>query len=133
MKFAYCIDPTQNLIHLRCIGRITLAELMAHVNSVNTDPQFRKGMNTLADFSQAFLDWRFEEAQQFCDYVTTIQEARGKCKWAVVAPTDVNFGVIRMFATLSDELSIETSVFRTLEEVLDWLGQETPCTTEDAQ
>ena len=58
------------------------------------------------------------------DFVESIQEVRGKCKWAFIAPNDPAYGVSRMFSTLSDGLSIESEVFRTKDEAKKWLGLE---------
>jgi len=44
----------------------------------------------------------------------------GKC--AVVASDDVHFGLIRMGSVHSQDSGLETSVFRSVPEALEWLG-----------
>jgi hypothetical protein len=53
MSLDYRIYPEENLIRMRCVGDFTFEELIAHTERVNADARFRKGMNTLGDYSEA--------------------------------------------------------------------------------
>lgn len=49
----------------------------------------------------------------------------GVRKSAVVAPNDVEYGIVRMWMVYAeDETKIPTNVFRTLDEAIDWLFNE---------
>jgi hypothetical protein len=45
-------------------------------------------------------------------------------RFAVVVETDLAFGLVRMFGVFREQEGIAQSVFRTLEEALEWLKAE---------
>jgi hypothetical protein len=45
---------------------------------------------------------------------------------AVVAPSDVHFGLSRMGAVHSEQVGVAARVFRTADEALRWLGPPPP-------
>lgn len=121
-KCLYAFDRENGLIRLKVRGSVTLAEIVTHTERVNRDPRFRPGLNTLVDVSDAIIGGGYTDARRFSAYVRSIEELRGACKWAVVAPGDLNSGLARMAGALLDGLQIQMCAFRGADEALAWLG-----------
>jgi hypothetical protein len=122
MKFSYIIDKEKNLIYLKCKGKMSVGELVEPTNNIISDPLFKKGMNTIADLTEARIDTGYNEVKLFREYVKTIQDIRGPCKWAVITQKDLVYGIVRMFMAISEELIIKTQVFKNFEEAIKWVS-----------
>ena len=124
MEFEYKIDADSNLVIAKATGEFSLEDLIIHMNEVNADPTFKKGMNSIADLSEVTFKINMQTMSRLLDYVRTMEKVRGACKWAVVTPRDLFFGLVRMFSFMSRDTAIETQAFRTLEEAMEWIGAE---------
>lgn len=122
MPFAYTIDGDSNLINLQITGSFSEGQIRENIARVNADPKFRKGLNTLADITDARADIGYQQMRQFARYVETLHDVRGECKWAILAPTDVSYGMSRMLEALTDSPSIHIQAFRSRKQALRWLG-----------
>jgi hypothetical protein len=111
------------LIHLRCEGLLTLDDFIEQGSQTKQDPQFQKGMHSIADLREAKLSANFAKALKFLDFMESIQESRGSCKWAVVAPRNAEYGLGMMLASISSEVSMEVRVFRKMEEAVTWVTE----------
>jgi hypothetical protein len=58
-------------------------------------------------------------------------EDPGQLRCAVLAPTDLGFGISRMYEMGSSPDAIDTQVFRTLDEALSWLLETDPATRDE--
>jgi hypothetical protein len=124
MEFDYKIYPDKNLVITKAVGDSALEDMIIHMNKVNADPAFKKGMNSIVDISEVAIKIDIQTMSRLLEYIKTIEKVRGKCKWAIVAPRDLYYGLVRMFSFLSRDTMIETQAFRTLEEALEWVGAE---------
>jgi hypothetical protein len=126
MKLTYNIDKKSKTVFVKAKGEISVNDLIENEKNIINDPNFERGFNTLVDFTKAkpAEDVHFKTITMGRDFVESIQEVRGKCKWAFIAPNATAYGAIRMFIALSDSLSIESVVFRTEDEAKKWLGLE---------
>jgi len=123
MPFAYTIDGDNNVINLWITGTFSEGHIRENIARVNADPKFRKGLNTLADISDARVDIGYQQMRQFARYTETLHEVRGECKWAILAPTDadVSYGMSRMLEALTDSPGIHIRTFRLRAKALRWL------------
>jgi hypothetical protein len=105
------------------VGEISVQDLIEHQKRLIEDPDFVTGFNTLTDFTHArpAASVNYDKVNFSRDFVESIQNIRGECKWAFIAPSDVTYGICRMFQILSEDLIIETRVFRTEDEAKEWL------------
>ena len=120
------IDLESRTIFVRAMGEISVYDLIEYEKKVMQDPHFERGLNTLADFTDAKPSYNvnFGTVTYSRDFVKSIQKVRGKCKWAFIAPSDITYGICRMFSFLSAGLDIETGVFRTEDDARKWLGMQ---------
>ena len=123
MQSSYQIDD-ENIIHATFPGEFTANEIITHSNTVHSDPKFHKGMNTIADITNAIFDWNYWDVESLRNYVKSIEEIRGECKWAVVVcKRGITYAVARVFIVIYEAFSpnIEVRLFNNKEDGLKWL------------
>ena len=123
MSIKYRIDKANRVVYVEASGEITIEDLIENEKSIVNDPNLEKGYDTYADFSKARPSHtvNIDKIEHSKEFVESIQEHRGQCKWAIYAPDDYTYAYSLMFATLSKELHIDTQVFREEREAYEWL------------
>ena len=121
MKYWYKISKDNNIIFLNCKGKIKVHEFSKPLNDIISDPLFEKGMNTIADITKAEVVMGYEELIQFREYVKTIQDIRGPCKWAVITKKSTSYRMIKKYSTISKNLTIKTKVFSKYKDAIEWI------------
>ena len=120
MPFAYVIDLERGILFTRAWGRFTDDDVLEHQRRKKVDPDFDPGYRELVDLSQV------EEFELTVDGILEIvanDNWGNKARRAFISPTDVIFGMARMYETLLDGAPQEVAVFRTVSEAWQWLGQ----------
>jgi hypothetical protein len=123
MPITYRIDKKAGTIYVEAIGEITVEDLIENEKKIVRDTDLSKGFNTYADFSNASpaLTVNIDKIKMSKEFVESIQNLRGKCKWAIFAPEKYSYIYSLMYETLSRDLIIETKVFRDDEKAKEWL------------
>jgi hypothetical protein len=126
MKSQYRIDSDQGLIFKTHRGQITVEDEIEILDAILSDPQHRKGMNAVCDFSEATVSWELAQLDQFRAYVRRKSESFGHCRWAIVFPQGKDASTAKLFVALNDafEETIMAKLFRTTEEALEWAKEE---------
>ena len=120
----YEIDLEARLARLVLSGPILLEDAIGTLRDMLADPRFDQGWDVLFDLTGAVADFGAAEIRSVRDFVEASQDVRARSRWAVVAPSDVNYGLVRMFEALSSDLDIRTRAFRSREEALAWLAED---------
>ena len=123
MKSQYSIDVAQGLIHKRHVGTVTVDDEIQLLNTILSDPTYRKGMDALCDFTEASGSWSLTDLDRFRAFVTRIKKVTGECKWAIVLPPGKDTSTARMFVALHDafEDTITVKLFDKSAEAMAWL------------
>ena len=103
---SYLVDEPRGLVRVRVTGDVSLEDLMDFNRRIIDDPRFVRGMGSLVDLTGASLEIGSETVWRFRDFLQSIQEHLGPCRWAVVAPGDLHFGFVRMFQLISEDLEV---------------------------
>src|SRR5262249_15304641 len=90
------------------------------------DPDFRPGLSTLCDFSEATSTPTVKELREIGEMIAEHAAAVGKKKRAMIAPKRLPLGVARQFQTLADFGPLEVGVFKDRPAALDWLCDQEP-------
>jgi hypothetical protein len=119
MPAFYKIDKEHRIVLSTAHGVLTRADVLAHQENLLKDPDFDPGYSQIFDFSQVTA------------FELSAEEIRGLAKRSVfsphshralIAPSDLGFGLGRMFEMLREnEGELGIRVFRTLEQALDWV------------
>ena len=116
-----------HLVITSCYGELAIREIQADAARLRDHPEFRPDFRQLIDLSHVVkLHLNFRELYQLkhaCDPFSNLG------KRAVFAPSDLTFGMSRMYQSILNTSHFE--VFRSLSEALGWLELD-PAALEDA-
>jgi hypothetical protein len=128
MPVTYQIDKTNRIIRTKCLGPVTIEEVIDHFHALENDPGCPDRVNVLLDLSE---ETSIPTKENLTDVATEINRIRGRVQFgscAVVACTDALYGMLRMFEVFTDQYFRELSVFRTKREAEAWLASRHPTT-----
>jgi hypothetical protein len=118
------VDINHNLTIQKCSGNLTTKEVIDVVNSFYDGSPTR---HALWDFSNASMNnIPAENIRRIFTLIKDLGFARQGGKTAVVVPTDLGFGLARMFQIMSDteDFPFKIKVFRYYGEARQWLLSE---------
>ena len=102
-------------------GRITLEELIKHVDELANDKLFHDGLDKLVDMNRVTkFELHLEDEVQLINHKMTKRVLERRI--AFIAAEDSLFGVSRMYQMLSEEVHTDVAVFRIMDEAILWLG-----------
>jgi hypothetical protein len=117
------VDNQHNLTTHKCSGNLTEKELLDTIKSFyNGSPT----LNTLWNFSDASISSiSTETVKKIFPMVLNLGSRRQSGKSAIVAPSDLEYGMARMFQTMAEinDFPFVKRVFRSMEEAKQWLFQ----------
>jgi hypothetical protein len=119
MPGSYLIDQTRSLVFSRGWGVFTDEELYWHASTLRADPRFDPGFRQIVNFLD-LTDVRV--SPEGVRTIAQINPFRTDSRRAVVVPSDLVFGLTRMFEAHSNSSPDEFRVFRTLEPAFEWVG-----------
>ncbi len=124
MAIKYQIDPEMGVIYVNLAGKVCDDEFSAALDQALRDPDYHVGMSGLIDFRAVE---RFDVSTRVIrEAVTTIAKTMNGFKYpwrtAIVAPTDMVYGLSRMYQILREGSMEEVGVFRDAGDAGKWLG-----------
>ncbi len=123
MAYRYRIEPSFGLIIDKFDGKMGWHDVLEGIQKASKDPEFRPGMNVVADLTDAELDFGFEGARSLAASTSDVSTMKyGRI--AVVAPGPAQFGLARMFGTVAENSDVfeEFRVFTEFSKARTWLG-----------
>ena len=124
MPVTYQIDPHSKTIRTKCVGHLTLPEVVEHFKTLERDPECPRHANVFLDLSEVSS---LPETRQLSVVVTEMKKIRSTVRFeacAIVATRHALFGMMRMFEALAEELFRVTGTFRTATEAEAWLASQ---------
>ena len=121
MTVTYEIDAQRGLIRTRCHGVVVFGEVLEHFKILEADPTCPTRLDVLLDLSDVET---LPTAGQVKAVALETNRVLTRVRWgrcAIVAPSDVVYGVSRMFEMISEAYFNGLRVFRSLEEAEAWL------------
>ena len=111
------------VFRLNCIGEYTNEELRNAYVAALEDPEFPPSAVFLMDVtrSKSLARRPPQDIRDTAGFLGPRASKFGK-RCAIVAPIDLYYGLMRMASVFGEEFGVETVVFRTEEEALEWLG-----------
>ncbi len=122
MPVTYQVDLESSLIHTRCTGDVTFAEVLAHFRELEADPGVPAGVDVQLDLSEMRS---LPETGQLRAVAGRLERLKPRVKWgafAIVAGRDALFGMIRVFQVIAEEHFADSAVFRDRDEAQLWLA-----------
>lgn len=120
----YRIDQVKRRIHTRCLGAVTLDEVLQHFADLVRDPDCPARLDVLLDLSEMTS---LPTRSKLTGVTTEIARVRPRVQFdgcAIIATQDALFGMARMFEVFAENHFGATRVFRTVDEGTRWLELE---------
>jgi sulfate adenylyltransferase subunit 1 (EFTu-like GTPase family) len=122
MPMHYKIDSERGMLFIAAEGETSQAERFEAMQTWMNDPEFRPGLQTLADFSKSADVPTLAELEEIVGYMRRYQSAIGQKKIAIVTTRPVSFGVARQFGALAPGEFLTVRVFKDRDAALAWLA-----------
>lgn len=122
MPVTYELDPVAGFVDVRCVGHVTLEEVLVHLRTIEEDPRLPERLDALLDMGD---QTSVPETVELREITRGLERVSKSVRWralAIVARSDVLFGMSRMFAVFTEPLFSQLNVFREREEAIHWLA-----------
>src|SRR5262245_36238532 len=123
MPMYYKIDADRGMLFVVAEGETSQAERLAAMQTWMNDPEFRPGLQTLADFSESSNVPSLAELEEIVGYIRRYASMIGQKKIAIVTNRPVSFGVARQFGALAPGDLLTVQVFKDRDAALAWLAE----------
>ena len=115
------LDSELGVVVIRYHGAIDLEEFRHVLDELKMLPGRRPGLKLLSDFRASETPQSGDEIRPLAEYARPTHQAYGATKWAHIAPNTLTYGLVRMYAALTQEAPVTVQVFKDVGEVDDWL------------
>ena len=119
MTTEYLIIPELRLVYVDMCRALTPQELVCHFEDLVADENYVRPMRKIVDFSNlddspmpSYASEDFDKLKAFYE-----EELRGE-HCVFVAPTNLRYGMARLFGGYMDNAPLEVSVVRSMDEAL---------------
>ncbi len=120
MAITYRIDKTAKLIRARVFGEISFDDFRTTLREMLEDPDFDPSFGRLWDIREARLILSGDDVRGLAQVVRKFVGGR---RSAVVAQSDLAYGLARMYSALVEEAGIDVQAFRDMDEAMTWLQE----------
>src|SRR5437868_9204632 len=121
MPISYDIDVTKGQVSLVWVGQVPITDWAVLMDRIQADARFQREFVFLSDRRAVTTAPTVEEIQCSVEYFKANREGLGRSTWAIlVAPSLVDFGMMRMGEALADDL-IVMAYFKDMQQAEAWL------------
>jgi hypothetical protein len=124
MPIHHQIDRERGLVRTTCSGLVGLSEVLRHFANLEQERDLPDPLDVLLDLSAVTSP---PDGGQIQRVAGEIRRLLGKVSWgscAIVAPSDLVFGVSRILEVRAEESFVSIQVFRELAAADAWLASE---------
>jgi len=117
-------DAEANLLIVTFEGTLGDEDLLQYVRHALERSEVPPGRNELIDLSrvEAGAEISSQVVRRVADRFNRADRAREGSRVAIIATTDVHYGLSRMYQAFRSEAPVDLRVFRTMDEARAWLG-----------
>jgi hypothetical protein len=108
------------MIFISATGDIDLATYRKYLEAREADPLYERTMSAIFDAREANFEFSRED-MRWCVEFTKNSLPDARTKRAIVVSGSHEYGLSRMFQTLSTDSSLEYYVFRDYDAAMDWI------------
>ena len=117
-------DAEKNILYGSYKGAFTVEEFENQLREIVSAAEFPADVPTIWDLSETDVSqFNWEFIQQLLE-IRERFPARGDALIAIVAPSDLTFGISRMYTARGESLPQQMQVFRTVTKAEAWLKAE---------
>ncbi len=123
MPILYTIIPDQKIAYIKAWGKVVVDEIMIEGARMFAETEWENGFNILCDYREKTdFNLRNEDVEKVVDQDNKHEHLFDKSKLAIVAKSDLVFGLSRMWEMLSLDSNLTKMVFRDINDTESWLG-----------
>jgi hypothetical protein len=119
LPISYSID--QGLVIAKVDGAADLADVRAYLSTMRSDPAYHGVIGSLIDCRTVTNLLSTEELRTIAKERKSATTSSPRARTAMLAGSDVVFGVLRMYEAFSDGSNVVVRVFRNETEARSWL------------
>jgi hypothetical protein len=123
MPASYVIDTERRRVISRAWGVLSEEELIAHYRAIAADLSFDPTFSQIADLREVT---GFALSSSAVRREASMRVFDRTARRALVATSDIAFGLSRMYASEAYDVSPSTEVFRDMADAEEWLNQPGP-------
>ena len=124
VSITYRIDEALGVVRTTVTGRLDDQDLLAHKRALLADPRFTVGMKELSDIRQCEqMDVTPQGIAAAASFDSDHSSELRAHRLGLLVPTDLVFGLARMYEMSTDGNTGGVMVFRTEEDALRWLDE----------
>lgn len=124
MSITITIDQEARLITQQVTGRVTFAQIIQAIDQLFADPDFDNTMDVIVDVMPgATSGLTSVELSGVVQALKRQGARRGTGRTAMVATTEADYGIVRVFTHVLQGGTREMQVFRDLAAARAWLGR----------
>jgi hypothetical protein len=121
MPIPFHIDHSEKLIRTKCIGNISLDEVLEHFDQLANTPDCPPVLDVLLDFSELETVPDSSQLMAVADRMRRVASRVRFGACAIVAKSDLIFGIARMYTVYAEPHFRITRVFREFLQAEFWL------------
>lgn len=124
MPITFVMNHDDGYLEINYKGQISDSEVLIAYESYFNSNDAISASNDLTDLSEADLSYLSKDAiQELSDYIISLYNKTGitSLKTAIYAPESLQFGLSRMYETLSFTTPQDIKVFKDREKAIKWL------------
>ena len=121
MSVTYKIDADKRTVRTKCVGRVTLQEVINHFRTLQQDSNCPDRLDVFLDLSEVDS---LPETVQLSTVVGEMKRIGSQIRFgacAILASRDAVFGMMRVFEVMAEECFRVTRTFRVANEAEVWL------------
>lgn len=127
MPLTVYVEPAKDLVNIEATGTVTLDEVLQLIENLSVAGDDIKGRNGIVDASRAAgTTLTFDSVRRVSDQVTRVESIFRGSRWAIVATSDVMFGIARIYETLRMGKSFDVRTFRSRNDAESWIKESKP-------
>ena len=121
MSVTYKIDANKKAVRTKCVGLVTLQEVIDHFRALEQDPDCPDLLDVFLDLSEVDS---LPETHQISTVINEVKRIRGQVRFgacAILANRDALIGMMRVFEAMAEECFRVTCTFRVANAAEVWL------------
>jgi hypothetical protein len=125
MPIDFTIDKERKVLVACARGELSDADLLDYGQRLLDDPEIKQADHELVDLTDVSSGSLIsaEGVRELARFWRGEYDRIAAGKLAIVAPSDLAFGLGRMYQMLRDDGPDRIRIFRDMEEAWDWLGE----------
>jgi len=121
MPVTYTIDKPLGLIRTRCLGHVTLPEVIAHFRELEADEECPSRLDVILDLTDTTSLPSNEQLRAVTEKIGRLRDRVRFGACAIVVRTDAWFGMAQVFEVRAARSFSATKIFREVAAAETWL------------